>query len=241
MRGGLLVGLAAIGTSVAVSAALMPADAAPARKAAPARVAGQDWTRTVAVTPEGGYRMGNPAAPVKLVEYGSLTCSHCADFAAQAGEPLRAKVRTGKVSYEFRNYVLNGIDVTASLLARCAAPAQFFPLTDRLFAAQAQWIGRISGLSQAEKDKLKAMPESQRLGRIADLGGLTQMAAGAGVTPARGKACLADRAGLDRLESMAEAASALGVTGTPTFFLNGANIGTHDWASLEPVIRQAGG
>ncbi|HEX2762279.1 MAG TPA: thioredoxin domain-containing protein, partial [Allosphingosinicella sp.] len=54
-----------------------PADAAPVRRSAPVA---RDWTRTVVATPEGGFRMGNPAARVKLVEYGSLTCGHCAAF-----------------------------------------------------------------------------------------------------------------------------------------------------------------
>jgi protein-disulfide isomerase len=241
MRGGLIVALATIGASIAVSAALAPAGAAPARKAAPARAAARDWTRTVVVTPEGGYRMGNPNAPVKLVEYGSLTCSHCAHFAHEAAEPIRAKVRTGKVSFEFRNFVLNGIDVTATLLARCAAPSNFFPLTEKLFATQQQWVGRISGLSQAEKDKLKALPDADRLGRLADIGGLTALAAEAGVTPQKGKACLADAAALDRLGKMAESAEALGVQGTPTFFINGKMVAGGEWTAVEPQIRQAGG
>ena len=53
--------------------------AAPAAAQAPA-VANVDWSQRVATTPEGGFRMGNPDAPVKLVEFLSLTCSHCATF-----------------------------------------------------------------------------------------------------------------------------------------------------------------
>lgn len=216
---------------VAVSAGEAPA-AAQAQK---------DWSRTVVMTPEGGYRMGNPAAKVKLVEYASLTCPHCAHFAAEAKGPLAAYVKSGKVSFEFRNYVLNGIDVTATLVARCAAPAAFFPLTDRLYATQGDWVGKISGLPQAEKDKLKGLGSGERLGRLADIGGITQMAAQAGVAPARAKQCLADEAALDRLGRIKEAAEALGVQGTPTFFLNGALLPVNDWASIEPLIRQAGG
>ncbi|QAY76235.1 thioredoxin domain-containing protein [Sphingosinicella sp. BN140058] len=235
---GLGLALGAIGLAGGLSAALVPADAAPARKAPAARPApARDWTRTIVQTPEGGYRMGNPAAPVKLVEYGSLTCPHCADFSAGAKAGLEAKVRTGKVSYEFRNFVLNGIDVAATLVARCASPANYFRLTENLYATQKQWVGRISGLSQAEKDKLKALPEGERLGRLADIGGLTQLAARAGVTPQRAKACLTDPAGLARLEKIAEAAEAQGVSGTPTFFVNGANVGTGDWAYVESFLQ----
>lgn len=215
------------------------AAAAPARSgnAAPA----VDWSTRVAATPEGGFRMGNPAAPVKVVEYGSLTCPHCADFAIASKAPLTARVRTGKVSYEFRNFILNGIDVTATLLARCNGPSSFFRLADAFFATQAQWVGKISGLPEAQKAQLKALPEGQRLGRLADIGGLTQMAARGGVTPQRGKACLADTAALERLGKMAEAADAAGVHGTPTFFINGRNVGVQDWPGVEALIRQAGG
>ncbi|HEY0112759.1 MAG TPA: thioredoxin domain-containing protein [Allosphingosinicella sp.] len=203
--------------------------------------AAQDWTRNVVLTPEGGFRMGNPNAKVKLVEYGSLTCPHCADFAASAKGPLAAYVRSGKVSFEYRSYVLNGIDLTATLVARCAAPARFFPLVDELFASQGSWVGRISGLPQAQKDRLKGLPESQRLGRLADIGGITAIAARHGIPAAQSKRCLADNAALERLGRMGEAAEALGVQGTPTFFVNGSNIGSHDWSSLQPILREAAG
>ena len=223
---------------LALAAAAAAPAAAPAQTKAAAAV---DWSKRVSVTPEGGYRMGNPAAAVKVVEYGSLTCSHCAAFSSAAKAPLAARVRAGKVRFEFRNFVLNGIDVTATLLARCAAPANFFALSERMFATQGQWVGKISNLPEAQKNQLKALPEGQRLGRLADIGGLTQMATQAGVTPQRGKACLADEAALARLGKMAEAADALGVHGTPTFFINGANVGVQDWPGLEALIRQAGG
>jgi protein-disulfide isomerase len=222
----------------AVAALLAPLSAAPAQKAA---AAPRDWTRTVVVTPEGGFRMGNPNAKVKLIEYGSMTCPHCAEFAQGAKGPIAAHVRSGRVSFEFRNFVLNGVDVTATLLARCAGPANFFRLTDSLFTTQSQWVGKIGGLSEAEKDKLKSLTSGQRLGRLADIGGLTQIAARAGVAPQRGKQCLADDAGLARLGQMAEAATALGVQGTPTFFVNGSIVHAHSWAELEPAIRSAGG
>jgi protein-disulfide isomerase len=226
-----------------LSAALAAAVAMPAAAAAaPTRNSSAvDWSTRVAATPEGGFRMGNPAAAVKVVEYGSLTCPHCADFAKASKAPLTAKVRTGRVSYEFRNFILNGIDVTATLLARCNGPSSFFPLTDAFFATQAQWVGKISGIPQAQKEQLKALPEGQRLGRLADIGGLTEMAARGGVTPQRGKACLASPATLQRLGEMAEAADAAGVHGTPTFFINGRNVGVQDWPGLEALIRQAGG
>ena len=69
----------------AASGEPLPAIAAPA---------GTQWADTVAVTPEGGYRIGNPDAPLKLVEYASHTCGHCADFSKTGKQPLKDKYDT---------------------------------------------------------------------------------------------------------------------------------------------------
>lgn len=209
----------------------------PAAAPAQSRAAQLDWSRTVVATPEGGFRMGNPNAPVKLVEYASLTCPHCASFARDGMASLVANhVRSGRVSFEFRNYVLNGIDVTASLLARCVAPAQFFPLTESFFASQPTWVGRISSLGQAERDRLMALSEGERLIQIAEIGGLTQLATQRGVSAQRARQCLSDPARLEQLSQMAEAASAIGVNGTPTFFLNGTMLNVNTWSAIEPLL-----
>lgn len=221
------------------AAAFPVAAAAPAGKAASARA---DWARTVVATPEGGFRMGNPAAKVKLIEYGSLTCSHCATFAKEGMKSLVSTyVRSGKVSYEYRNMVLNGLDVAATLVARCGGPGRFFPVADKLYETQTQWKDRVKNLTDAQKQALNALPENQRLGRLAELAGIPGIAAQHGIAPALAKGCLADRAAFDGLGKMNEAASAQGVQGTPTFFLNGANIGPHSWVTLEPLLREAAG
>jgi protein-disulfide isomerase len=230
---------AALALALSALASAPPAAAAPAPRPAAAAV---DWSRNVVATPEGGFRMGNPQARVKLVEYGSLTCGHCANFAQSGMAALVGTyVRSGKVSYEYRNYILNGLDVAATLVARCGGPGRFFPVADKLYATQSQWMGRVGSLSAAQKAQMNALPEDQRLGRVAELAGITQIAARHGIAPAQAKRCLADRAALDRLAEMAEAAGAQGVSGTPTFFFNGANIGTHTWATLEPILREAAG
>jgi protein-disulfide isomerase len=235
---------------LAAAAALVALAVAPAAAAAPVRhraaphaaPAARDWSRVVAATPEGGFRMGNPAARVKLVEYGSLTCPHCAAFAREGEAALVQKyVRAGRVSYEFRNYVLNGIDVAATLATRCSGPSGFFPMAQTLYVTQPVWVARINGLSPAQKNEIKALPEGRRLVRLAQIGGLTQVAARYGVAPARAASCLADAGALDRLGKIVEAANALGVEGTPTFFINGVKADTNTWTGLEPLIRNAGG
>jgi protein-disulfide isomerase len=211
--------------------------AAPAAAAATAKA--HDWTRTVAATPEGGFRMGNPAAQVKLVEYGSLTCPHCAHFAAEAMPALRSEVRSGKVSYEYRNFVLNGIDVAASLLARCGGPKGFFAIADALYSTQPKWMSAYSDMPSEQQDALNALPKGQRLAKIADIGGLYQISAKGGVSAVEGRQCLADPAGLDRLSSLHNAASALGVTGTPAFFVDGKRVDGATWEAVDAQIRTA--
>ena len=220
----------------AAAAALLmvsPAAAAPQKKAT-------DWTRTVAATPDGGFRMGNPHAKVKLVEYGSLTCPHCRLFAQTAAVPLKAYVKSGRVSFEYRNFILNGIDVAASLVARCGGTSRFFPMVDKLYATQDEWVGRISNLPEAEKERIRALSDGQRLVRLAEAGGIQKLAANYGLPVAQANKCLADQAGMDRLGSIYETAHTLGVQGTPTFFVNGAKVDAGDWPSLEPYLKRAG-
>ena len=225
---------------LAAGAMVFPAAVAPAQQAQ--QTAQRDWTRNVVQTPEGGFRMGNPEARVKVVEYLSLTCSHCATF-AQNGAPalIRDYVRTGRASLEYRNFVLNGVDVTASLLARCGGTARFFPIAGELLATQPNWMGRVDGLTQAERNQLNALPSGERLAPLAEMIGLTAVAARHGVSAAQARRCLTDEAGLDRLGEMARSASALGINGTPTFLINGARVEVNDWARLEPLIRAAAG
>jgi protein-disulfide isomerase len=237
---------ASFGLAAAADAAPARRPAPPARRPAPpvrrpAAPAARDWSRTAVATAEGGFRIGNPSARVKLIEYGSLTCPHCAAF-SQSGTPALVAnyVRTGRVSYEFRTFVLNGIDVAASLVARCTPAPRFFPLIGTLYATQPQWIGRVGHLSQAQQDSLTALPEGQRLGRIADMAGLIQVAGRYGLAPARARQCLADKAGVQRLGKIIEAGRALGVGGTPTFFVNGVQVEGITWTEVEPALRRAG-
>jgi protein-disulfide isomerase len=232
-----LIALAAL-----VALPLVPAAAA--TKAAP-KAAARDWSRIVTVTPEGGFRMGNPAAKVKVVEYGSLACPHCRHFEETGYRPLVQRyVRTGQASYEFRNLLLNGPDIAVSLLTRCSGPANFFPMSEVVYANQAQWSGKIqqafSGLSDAQKAEMEKMTDQQRVIKYADLGDLAQLGGRFGVTPAKARQCLADPNALTRLIEMTQAANKAGVDHTPTFFINGKITDASSWEQLEPLIRQAG-
>lgn len=227
----MLVLLAAPAVPLAAPAAAKPAARAAAR---------HDWTKTFAVTPEGGFRMGNPAAKIALVEYGSLTCPHCRHFAQTAKPLLQNYVRTGKASYEYRSLVLNGIDLAATLLARCSGPSHFFPIAESLYATQPTWTGKVDGLPDAERSKLQNLSQGEMMVAVAKIAGLIPVAAANGIPPARAEACLKDDAAAMKLAQMHRAAVDRGIPGTPTFFVNGKLVRAADWTTLEPYLKDAG-
>lgn len=226
-----------------VALPLLPAAAA--TKPTPKTAATRDWSRAVVMTPEGGFRMGNPAAKVKVVEYGSLACPHCRHFEETGYKPLVQKyVRGGQVSYEFRNLLLNGPDISVSLLTRCSGPANFFPMSEVVYATQPQWEEKIqqavNGLSDAQKAEMEKMTDQQRVMRMADVAGFRPIAARFGFTPALANRCLADPKGLQRLLDITQKGEDLGVKHTPTFIINGKISDAALWEELEPELRKAG-
>ena len=222
---------------VALSLLLVPAatlTVAPATAA----TAQRNWSRTFSVTPDGGFRMGNPNAKIAIVEYGSLVCSHCRDFAQSSMKPLSAKyIRTGKASYEFRPLILSGLDAAATLVARCSGPARFFPIADELFATQPTWTARIS---EDEFEKLIRLPQAEMLLAFARMSGVTRVGAAHGIATAKAESCVKNAAAAENLVKMVKVANDRGIRGTPTFLVNGKRVNAHDWASLEPFLKPSG-
>jgi protein-disulfide isomerase len=218
--------------------AFAPAAIVPAH---PVRAQAQrDWSRVVAQTPEGGFRMGNPEAAIRIVEFVWLTCPHCAHFAEEgAPQLIRDHVRSGRVSLEYRNFVLNAYDLAAALLSRCAAPEDYFALNHAILGSQSQWVGRVESLSADQRQQLQNLQPIQGMQRIVAWTGLDAIAARHGITAAEARTCLANQAGLDRIIQMREAGNAAGVNGTPSFAINGRMAEAHDWATLEPLLRAA--
>lgn len=205
--------------------------------------AGTEWATTVVETSDGGMRMGNPNAPIKVVEYGSLTCSHCADFSAASSEPLKDKyVSTGKVSFELRNYVRDPMDMTATLLARCGGTGPFFPLIEQMFADQANWFTKIQVISPAEQQAMAALPPAQQFAKFASIIGLDGFVRQRGISAERANACLANTAEVDKLVKMRDRANTeYNLQGTPTFLINGRVVpDTGTWETLEAKIKAAG-
>ena len=228
--------------AAAALALLLLQTQASAAKAPAKRAVKADWTHTFGVTPQGGFRMGNPKAKIAIVEYGSLTCPHCRHFAETATKPLLQQyVRTGKASYEFRSFVLNGIDLAATLVARCNGPAHFFPMAEQLYATQPDWIGKVQNLPKEEQDKLNALPESELMVGIAKAAGFLPVAAAHGIPAAKAQACLKDQRAATALMKIVQSGTDLGVKGTPTFFINGKQVPVYDWVTLQQSLKEAGG
>jgi protein-disulfide isomerase len=203
---------------------------------------GGEWTEVVSQTEQGGFLMGNPNAPVKVVEFASLTCGACGNFAATgAPELIDEYVKTGQVSFEIRNFVRDPADLAAALLSRCGGAGPYFQLTDQMFAAQEDWLGRLQNMSPALQQQLQTMPPERVAATLAEQAGLVQFVRVRGVPTEKANACLADQAALQKLVDMASAAQREHqITGTPTFLINNEVVeGATDWKTLEPRIRAA--
>ncbi|MDT6940331.1 DsbA family protein [Brucella pseudogrignonensis] len=143
---------------------------------------------------------GKADAPVTIVEYASLTCSHCADFAVNTFPTIKEKyIDTGKAKLIFREFPFDPRATAAFMLARCAPEDRYFPMIEVFFKQQQQWAGAADG--------------EAALLQIAKLAGFTQESF---------KACLTNQQVLDDVRATMERGSKeFGVNATPTFFING--------------------
>ena len=200
-----------------------------------------DWTQIVTRTPQGTYLMGNPDAPVKLVEYASITCPHCGEFSEQGGPALRDNfVRSGQVSWEFRPYLLFPSDPGIFLMLRCLEPAAFFRASEQLYADQRNWLARLQQLPRDQQVAIENLPTAQKAAAYVSAAGLDQFFRQRGIPEARMSQCLADEAALRQLgEIKLRGDSEDGVTGTPTFIINGEKSDADRWSRLEPLLRTA--
>jgi protein-disulfide isomerase len=210
--------------------------------AAIAAPAGKSWTETVSKTPEGYYVLGNPDAPIKLVEYASLTCSHCADFAETAFATIRDKyVASGRVSFELRNFVREPLDLTASMLTRCGPAESYFALTEQVLANQADIFTKAQAMGQQRFEAALALPDTQRYVALAEGTGLTEFFAQRGISRDQANQCLTDIAAARALaDNTGKATRDDKIQGTPTFFLNGRMVEFTGWPALETELQAAG-
>lgn len=198
-----------------------------------------NWIARVALSPIGGHVMGNPAAPIRLVEYVSYTCTHCAHFVGEASAPLKAGyVKGGKVSVEARNAVRDKYDLAAALLARCGGPRRFFGNHEALFANQAAWLEQVEAYDRDPTTR----PTDQKAA-LRDIGrqtGLYALMAKRGFTPPQLDACINDPVATKQIVAMTdEAWNKIKIGGTPSFTVNGTLVGGSDWATLQAALPAA--
>jgi len=173
------------------------------------------------VTEHGGIKdtdlvMGSPDAPVTIIEYASMTCSHCAAFATGVFPQLKTEyIDTGKVKYVFREFPLDGVARVASALARCQTGDNFFTFVDLIFYNQQEWLNGLFGSGQQMTQEL--VEES-----------LIEFARTAGLGRDQAIACMNNPNNLAVVdENWGEAQNQYNINATPGFVINGT---THSGA-----------
>ena len=166
--------------------------------------------------------MGDPNAKVKMVEYASVTCVHCAKFNSDVFPEFKKKyIDTGKVHYTFKEFLTPPAEVAAAgfLTARCAGKDKYFNVVDALFHAQEEMFtsGDMRGV-------------------------LLRTAQSAGMTEEKFNACITDEAALKALnERVEKAVKTDKITSTPTFIINGKKIkeGEITMSELDAAVAEA--
>jgi protein-disulfide isomerase len=194
-----------------------------------------NWLGTLFVTPSGSHVQGNPNAPLKLIEYISYTCNHCAQFDREATDRMRAfMVQPGKLSIEVRHLVRDPIDMTVAMLTNCGPANKFFLNHSAFLRSQGTWIAAANRSTATQRQRWSTGDNAARFRAIAGDFKFYAIMATRGYDRLAVDRCLADPAMARKLAAQTEAASQLGITGTPSFLLNGELLsGTHDWQSLK--------
>jgi protein-disulfide isomerase len=179
----------------------------------------QETTTATSEGVPGDFSLGSPDAPVKIVEYASYTCPHCATFHANVFKSLKAEyIDTGKVHFTLREVYFDRYGLWAAMVARCGGDMRYFGISDMLFDQQQDWANPDQA-PEAVVGKLKTI-------------GLT-----AGLDQAALDTCLNDQATAEALIKQFETNMAAdGVQGTPTIFVNGAKHSNMVYDDLKAII-----
>lgn len=202
-------------------------------------VTGIQWN-SVVTRKDSAHIFGNPDAQAKLTEYVSYTCPHCANFVVQGDPALKLiYIPSGKVSVEIRHVIRDPIDWTAAVLAQCGEPEQFAQNHDAFMRTQKDWLPKLSTATQAQRARWQSSdPVAARRAIASDLG-FEEIMERRGYSRVEIDRCLADggTARAIAVDSILEA-KRMGVSGTPSFALNGTLLeGTHNWPTLEKDLN----
>jgi protein-disulfide isomerase len=167
--------------------------------------------------PLGDVALGPESAKVTIVEYASLTCSHCAAFHKDTWPELKKRyVDTGQVRFILREFPLDPLAKAGFMLARCDGEAKYYPITDLLFDQQSVWA-----FSKKPLDALQ------------------QMMRQAGFSKEKFESCLQDQKLYDAVDAVRKRGEEkFKVTSTPTFFINGQRVsGNMSIDELEKILK----
>ncbi|MDG1858064.1 MAG: thioredoxin domain-containing protein [Emcibacteraceae bacterium] len=181
--------------------------------------------------------LGDPNAPVEIIEYASFTCNHCSTFHNNVMPEIKEKyIDTGKAKVVFRSFMLNGIDMQASIISRCMTEKRYFPFTDMMFKRQTEWY------NVAQYQELAANNDAETAGKLfveATMAAVGKYARQAGLNKAKIDACLANEEIPAYLyEIQQDAIEQYKVNATPTIIVNGNKVGS-DYNSVERAIEAA--
>jgi len=224
-----------LGAALALFAAGFLASAA----GAPSKPVKANWNTTVTLTPQGTHLLGNPAAKVRLTQFISYTCPHCAHFDAEADGQLRLSfIADGKGAVEVRHFVRDPVDMTVALLTNCGPANKFFLNHAAFLRSQSRWIGPLASASTAQQARWTSGPFAQRTRFIAKDFGFYPIMATRGYTAIQVDKCLANEALAKRLAADTDlAAEKLNIQGTPSFAIDGVVLaGTYSWDALRPQL-----
>ncbi len=197
------------------AAALLAAGGALAqRQPASGSVSVQDLAQA---GPLGDVAQGSADAKVTIIEYASLTCSHCAAFHRDTYPELKKRyIDTGKVRFVLREFPLDPLATAAFMLSRCDGEAKYYPMTDLFFEQQRTW---------AFSDK--------------PLDAMQNLVKQAGISQEKFQSCLRDQKIYDGVNAVRKRGEEMfKVESTPTFFINGQrHAGNMSIAEIEKIIQ----
>ena len=222
-------------------AALLLAATAPAIATGPAMAqpAPQDWNLAYADTGK-GHRVGNPDAPVQMIEYVSYTCPHCANYARVSEGALRlGYVGESKAAVEVRHLIRNPIDIAAALVTECGPADRFFDRHRAMFLGFDTWIAKAQAATPAQQTRWRSGTIAQQMQAIAGDLDFHELMEPQGLGVAEIDRCLADE---DKARAIVAAsqtnADEFAVTSTPSFVVNGTLAeGVHTWETLQPLLE----
>ena len=200
----------------------------------------QNWNTAVKVQDD-GHILGNPDAPVKLVEFMSYTCSHCAEFLDDGEGAIRlAYVPSGKVSFEIRHLLRDPVDLTAAVLTQCGDPKKFIGNHDAILSKQEEWMKTARDTTQAQRSRWQFGTVAARMQAIASDLGFYDILEARGYTRPELNRCLSNEA---KIKSLADTSQrdiqTYNLQGTPSFLINGKLVDAHNWATLQPELDKA--